>query len=79
MNRNCMDSHSRCLCPWARHIYIFYKKRDAVNVDDIDPTSIVSETEAAIGDRVFGKTDSKAIAFEYADYQCPGCASAFQP
>lgn len=56
---------------------IFFTKKDAVNVDDIDPTSIVSETEAAIGDRVFGKTDSKVIVFEYADYQCPGCASAF--
>lgn len=56
---------------------IFFTKKDAVNVDDIDPASIVSGTETAIGDRVFGKTDAKVVVFEYADFQCPGCAGAF--
>lgn len=56
---------------------IFFTKKDTVNVDDIDPVSIIATTENALGDRVFGKADSKVIVFEYADYQCPGCASAF--
>ncbi|HMR72468.1 MAG TPA: DsbA family protein [Candidatus Saccharibacteria bacterium] len=56
---------------------IFFTKKDAVNIDDIEPVSIVSSTEDSIGDRVFGKTDAKVIVFEYADFQCPGCASAF--
>lgn len=56
---------------------IAFSKQGATNVDNLDPTSIIQSNNGSIGDHVFGKTDSKVILFEYADYQCPGCGAAY--
>lgn len=56
---------------------IAFTKKDSTNVDSVDPTKIIQSENGSIGDRVYGKTDAKVIVFEYADYQCPGCAAAY--
>ena len=41
-----------------------------------DATEIIDSTdETGIGEHVRGKVDSKVVLVEYADLQCPGCAS----
>lgn len=57
---------------------IVFTKKDSINVDSIDPAKVITATNGAIGDRVYGKADSKVVVIEYADYQCPGCAGAYQ-
>ena len=49
-----------------------------INYDNYDPTKIIgaNSDNGNIGDHVRGKQDSKIILVEYADFQCPGCASA---
>lgn len=64
------------LCVLGLGALIVFTKKDAVNVDDLDPNAIISSAEGKIGDRVFGKADSKVVVYEYADFQCPGCAGA---
>lgn len=56
---------------------IAFTKKDSVDVSSLDPTKIIQSENSTIGDRVYGKTDAKVIVFEYADFQCPGCASAY--
>lgn len=46
-----------------------YSKYDFYSV--IEPT----EDNGNIGDHVKGNVDAPVLIFEYADYQCPGCAS----
>ena len=52
-------------------------KKDDVNIDALNPSSIILSENGSIGDRVFGNANAKVIVFEYADFQCPGCAGAF--
>ena len=49
----------------------------ATNFNDYDFFSIIEPTKdnGEIGDHVKGSADAPVIIFEYADYQCPGCAS----
>lgn len=49
----------------------------ATNFDDYDFGSIIaaSDDNGNIGDHVKGNPDAPVLVFEYADYQCPGCAS----
>lgn len=56
---------------------ILLSKKDAVNVDDIDPSKAVSETTTSIGDQVYGDKSSEVVLIEYGDFQCPGCGGAF--
>lgn len=56
---------------------IAFTKQGSVNVDNLDPTAIIQSENGSMGDHVYGKTDSKVIVFEYADYQCPGCGAAY--
>lgn len=48
----------------------------ATNYDDYDFYSIIAPDEhnGNIGDHVKGNKDAKILLFEYADFQCPGCA-----
>lgn len=55
---------------------VYMTKKDSVNVDTINPATIIEASETSIGDRVYGKKDAKVIVFEYADFQCPGCLGA---
>lgn len=56
---------------------IMFTKKDSVSVDNIDPSKIIQSENGSIGDHIYGKTDAKIVVFEYADYQCPGCAAAY--
>lgn len=49
----------------------------ATNYDDYDFYSIISPDihNGNIGDHVKGDANAPILIFEYADYQCPGCAS----
>lgn len=49
----------------------------AVKFDDYDFHSIIEPTKdnGNIGDHIKGDPKAPVIVFEYADYQCPGCAS----
>jgi len=49
----------------------------SVDYDQYDPTIVLppSEDNGDIGDHVRGKADSPVVFIEYADFQCPGCAS----
>lgn len=48
-----------------------------VNYSSYNPFSIIKPdaNNGYIGDNVKGNPDAPAIIFEYADFQCPGCAS----
>lgn len=56
---------------------IAFTRQGTANVDNLDPTAIISSENGSIGDQVYGKVDSKVIVFEYADFQCPGCGAAY--
>ncbi|MBO7718264.1 thioredoxin domain-containing protein [Candidatus Saccharibacteria bacterium] len=49
----------------------------ATNYDDYDFNSVISATDnnGNIGDHVKGNPEAPVLIFEYADFQCPGCAS----
>ena len=49
----------------------------ATDFDDYDFYSVIepSSDNGNIGDHVKGDPDAPVLIFEYADYQCPGCAS----
>ncbi len=58
---------------------IFISQRDKVDVSNIDITKVQTAmaTNGNIGDHTYGNMQSKVILIEYADYQCPGCGSAY--
>ena len=49
----------------------------ATNFNDYDFFSVIEPTKdnGGIGDHVKGDPEAPVLVFEYADYQCPGCAS----
>lgn len=49
----------------------------ATNFNDYDFYSIIEATDGNgnIGDHVKGNPDAPVVIYEYADFQCPGCAS----
>ncbi len=49
----------------------------ATNFEDYDFYSVIEPTKdnGYIGDHVKGDKNAPVLIFEYADYQCPGCAS----
>jgi len=53
------------------------KKKDEIVIDGVRNDLIVeaSEQNGNIGDHVRGNANSKVVVVEYADYECPGCAS----
>ncbi len=58
---------------------IWVSQNNKVDVSNVDLATIqpASEESGNIAEHTFGNSDSKVILFEYADYQCPGCASAY--
>lgn len=59
-------------------IHLMGKHQNQVNYDDYDFTSYIGPNEfnGEIGDNVKGDKDkAKVYIVEYADFQCPGCAS----
>ncbi len=61
-------------------IYSSIKTSDSgkVNINDYNASAIqeANDDNGNIADHVRGKADSKVIFVEYADLQCPGCATA---
>lgn len=55
---------------------VFVSQNNKVDVSEVDAFAITTDRE--INDRVFGNPDSEVVVFEYADFQCPGCAGAYQ-
>lgn len=60
---------------------IYLSTKDSVDVNDVDINTVLSPEARSgnIGDHVFGNKESKVVLIEYGDYQCPGCASAYEP
>lgn len=54
------------------------KKASQVDYSKYDINTIIAgnEDNGGIGDHVKGSADAPVVMFEYADYQCSGCASA---
>ena len=58
-------------------VLVINANNNATNFNDYDFHSIIAPDahNGYIGDHVKGDADAPVIIFEYADYQCPGCAS----
>ena len=58
---------------------IYLSNNNKANVDDVSATDIqvASAENGNIAEHTYGNMDSKVILYEYADYQCPGCYSAY--
>lgn len=68
-----------CIAALGGLIYLSNQNKVDVNVDDINPNQVLSASDASggIADHAKGKKDSKVVLIEYADFQCPGCGSAY--
>lgn len=55
---------------------VFMNKKDNLDVSSVDPFKIVSAENGSVGDHVYGNKDAKVVIYEYADFQCGGCAGA---
>lgn len=60
---------------------IYLSTRDSIDVSDVNGAKVqpADERSGNIADHVFGNKESKVVLVEYGDYQCPGCASAYEP
>lgn len=76
------------LCAIVLGGLVLFSGKDRVDVSRLDPTAIMTKetlasngvTQAdAIADHIYGNPDAKVVVIEYADFQCPGCHSAFTP
>lgn len=56
---------------------IWISNSGKADVSTLDPNVVqkASDDSGNIPDHVYGKADSKVVFIEYADFQCPGCAS----
>lgn len=50
-------------------------RKDAINVSNVDP--FILQTEGAWTDNVYGNKNAKVTLYEYGDFQCSGCGSAY--
>ena len=57
--------------------FIIDGNNKATNYNNYDFYTVIPATKdnGNIGDHVKGDSDAPVLIFEYADYQCPGCAS----
>jgi protein-disulfide isomerase len=58
---------------------VYASNRNKLDVSNVDTNALSAASEASgnIADHVFGKADSQVVLYEYGDYQCPGCGSAY--
>jgi len=56
---------------------VINSKQNAINFSEYDSSGIIppSDSNGQIGDHIRGDVNSSVILIEYADFQCPGCAS----
>lgn len=55
------------------------KSESSANYADFNANSVIGPNKynGEIGDHVFGNADAPVLIVEYADYQCPGCATTY--
>lgn len=60
---------------------IYLSTKDSIDVSSVNEASVLPADERSgnIADHTFGNDKSKVVLIEYGDYQCPGCASAYEP
>ena len=60
---------------------IYSSSKDSIDVSNVNQDTILAASEQSgnIGDLVYGSKTGKVLFVEYGDYQCPGCASAYEP
>lgn len=63
------------LCLGILGLIIITNKKDSSSSYNGDATKVI--TDGPIADHVFGSNAGKVVLVEYADFQCPGCESAF--
>ncbi len=63
------------LCLGILGLIIITNKNDSSSSYNGDATKVI--TDGPIADHVFGSNAGKVVLVEYADFQCPGCESAF--
>lgn len=56
---------------------VFLANKDKQDVSSINPNSIIASENGSIGDRVYGNKEAKVVIYEYGDFQCPSCGSAY--
>lgn len=58
---------------------IAISQKDKINVSNVPLAQLheANDESGNIADHVFGNEKSKVILYEYGDYQCPGCESAY--
>ncbi|MBR3220373.1 thioredoxin domain-containing protein [Candidatus Saccharibacteria bacterium] len=63
------------LVAWA----LLKKSENSANYAEFNANAIIGPNKynGEIGDHVFGNAAAPVLIFEYADYQCPGCASTY--
>ncbi len=54
--------------------------QNRIDVSEFDAAKIITanDKDGSTGDHVYGNKDAKVVLIEYGDYQCPGCAGAYQ-
>lgn len=65
-----------CVALVGGMIYLSNNRQVDVSDVDVNAIQVASDENGQIGDQVYGNPDSKVRLIEYADFQCPGCASA---
>ncbi len=58
---------------------VYLSNNNKIDVSKIDINRVQAPTSqnGNVGDHTYGNMDSKVVLIEYADYQCPGCGSAY--
>ena len=70
------------LCVFGLGAIVVLSKKDETDVSQLNAFSILGTDSKnkpeAIGDHVYGNAKAKVVVYEYADFQCGGCAAANQ-
>lgn len=58
---------------------VYLSGGNKIDVSNVNVTELqkASDKNGQTADHVYGKADSKVVLFEYGDYQCPGCGTAY--
>ena len=59
---------------------VVLSSQNRIDVSSYDAAKIIgaNEKNGSINDHVYGNKDAKVTLIEYGDYQCPGCAGAYE-
>lgn len=59
---------------------VLLSTQNRIDVSGFDTAKIITadDKNGSIGDHVYGNKDAKIVMVEYGDYQCPGCAGAYE-